>query len=568
MTQLGKTFTTINRILTELDQDDEFGRSIHIVFTMNTLLNNRQFAKRLYDIENTYGRGSIIVFASKYEGTYRHVKSRAELQGFCLDETTCPRVVVMCSNKRRYDDGVEFLNVLDKNNTSISRAFAYFDELHEYITPALRAQIELIHDLDIVEGIIALTASPKSIWEARGFWSRLRLIELDNFNETNYAGFKDMIFNLVDDFFANPYVRPRPFDFDELDSHTLGFIKHVLKRYPEILGKNTRTFIPAHTRRSGHEKVRNMVLKYNNECVVVVINGTEKTLQYKDEVGHIKTLPLVSSDEEVCETISRLVIRHNLQERPLVITGFLCVGMGQTLTHKSLGSFTSAIFSHMDLTNDEIYQLFGRITGRMKGWGEKYVQTQVYCPTVIMHRCEVMEECARNMAVEHNGDVVTQDDYLKPMDNMGAAGEAAKSNIRKEKTKVEKREKKPLEFNGGIAFFKYSDGFAISDAYIKSVLGDLGIDPNLLKTEYYHGKCSHRENGFLKCALFGKKSMVHTLDELLETRPWIEKNPVASFGRTIEDARTKGWAIHLYYGYENKDDINSWWYGVRWIRKI
>jgi hypothetical protein len=105
--------------------------------------------------------------------------------------------------------------------------------------------------------------------------------------------------------------------------------------------------------------------------------------------------------------------------------------MGQTLTHKLLGSFTSAIFGHLDLTNDEIYQLFGRITGRIKEWGDKYVQTQVYCPTAIMHRCIVMEECARNMACEHNGDVVSQEDYREPMNNMGDKGKSAIENIRK-----------------------------------------------------------------------------------------------------------------------------------------
>jgi hypothetical protein len=120
-------------------------------------------------------------------------------------------------------------------------------------------------------------------------------------------------------------------------------------------------------------------------------------------------------DEEVCETIARLVDEHHLQSRPLVITGLLCVGMGQTLTHRSLGSFHSAIFGHLDLTNDEIYQLFGRVTGRMKDWGEPYVQTQIYCPSPIMHRCRIMEECARAMARDHNGDVVSLNDYRRPM---------------------------------------------------------------------------------------------------------------------------------------------------------
>jgi hypothetical protein len=156
---------------------------------------------------------------------------------------------------------------------------------------------------------------------------------------------------------------------------------------------------------------------------------------YKDCNGNTKTLILTSEDEEVCETISRLVIQHKLENRPIVITGLLCVGMGQTLSHKLLGSFTSAIFGHLDLTNDEIYQLFGRITGRMKDWGDKYVQTQVYCPTIIMNRCIVMEECARNMACDYNGEVVSQEDYREPMTELGEVGLSAIENIRIPKKK-------------------------------------------------------------------------------------------------------------------------------------
>lgn len=437
LTQLGKTFTAISRINAEICQDDELGRSIHIIFTMNTLLNNKQFAKRLETIEKTYGRGSICVFASKYDGKYSHVTNRLELQGLCADESTCPRVVVMCSNTRRYDDGVEFLKVIDKNKINIFRAFAYYDELHKYITDSLRSQIEEIHNLDIVKGITALTASPDRIWQKNGlgFWSKIRLIQLDNFSDLNYAGCKDMIFNCIDDFFAIPYVRPRPYDYDELDRQTIGFIDNVLRKHPEILADNTRSFIPAHIRRIGHNSVRDLVFSINNNTIVVVINGFEKTLQYKDCFENTKTLLLTSDDEELCETISRLVLHHNLQNRPIVITGLLCVGMGQTLTHKSLGSFTSAIFGHLDLTNDEIYQLFGRITGRIKDWGDKYIQTQVYCPTIIMNRCVVMEECARNMACDHNGEVVSQEDYREPMTEMGQIGQSAIENIRIQKQK-------------------------------------------------------------------------------------------------------------------------------------
>lgn len=442
-TQFGKTFTAINRISTEIEQDDELGRSIHIVFTMNTLLNNAQFATRLEAVENTYGKGSVCVFSSTYNGKYTHVKTLRELQGVCYDESSCPRVVVMCSNTRRYEDGVEFLKVVNKNKdrNHLVRTFAYYDELHKYISENLRTQIEQIHALDIIKGIIALTATPDNIFKP-GFWSKLRVIELDDLQDYNYAGFKDMVFNCVDDFFV-PYVRPSRFDYDRLDQQTVGFITHVLKRYPTILQAGSRCFIPAHIRRNGHNSVRDLVFQTNQDAVVIVLNGFEKTLQFKDGIGNTKTLPLTPVEEEVCETISRLVLKHGLESRPIVYTGHICVGMGQTLSHVSMGSFTSAIFGHMDLTNDELYQLFGRITGRMKHW-PRYVQTQVYCPSTIMHRCKVMEECAFNISQEYNGDEVTQEQYRKPMREM-PEGEAALENIRTRHEKKTRPPKKPKD---------------------------------------------------------------------------------------------------------------------------
>lgn len=470
LTQFGKTFTAIERITTEIKQDHEFGRSIHFVFTMNTLLNNAQFAKRLKIIEEMYGKGSICIFASRYNGPYTHVKDRLQLQGLCSDISTCPRVVVMCSNARRYEDGVEFLKVINKNKINIHRAFAYYDELHKYINDLVRSQIEEIHSLEIVHGIIALTATPDKILKKTGFWSKLRLIYLDNFNDSNYAGYKDMKFNTIDDFFDDQYIRPSPFDFDELDKQTIGFIQHVLEKHPHIIQENTKTFIPGHIRRIGHNIIRNIVFDKNNKAVVIVINGVEKVIHYIDDcLGIPKKISLISEDEELSETISRLIIKNGLESRPIVITGFLCVGMGQTLTHKLLGSFTSAIFGHMDLTNDEISQLVGRVTGRMKNWGDKYVETQIYCPTTIKNRIHVMEECARNMACEHNGEIVTQEKYRKPMNEMGDIGKSAIENIREDVT--DKREnkannKKILEyiidefpsFEGALAYSKTIGG--------------------------------------------------------------------------------------------------------------
>ena len=427
-TQYGKTFTVISKINSEIKKDYN-GRSIHIIFTMNTLLNNDQFAKRLETIETQYGIGSVCVFSSKYNGKYTFVKDIISLQGIVLNISTCPRVVVMCSNIKRFIDGVNFIKVLDGNTTHISRAFAYYDEMHKYINPILRNQIETIHKYNIIKGIIGLSATPDKIFVnaepgiERTFWSQIELITLDNFYDENYIGYKDIKFICIDDESQLKY-KCNKMEINNNAKKVLSYIEYILEIYPNIIQKKTITFIPAHTQVITHEYVRKLVLKKNKKAVVILMNGHEKTIKY-DNIIHI----LNNSSNEVCEEIATYINKHKLISRPIVFTGFLCIGMGQTLTHRILGSFTTAIFSHLDLKNDEIYQLFGRITGRMKEW-DTYTQTKVYCPTNIKNICITMEECARNMANDHNGEIVSQNDYREPMRTLGQVGQPALNNIR------------------------------------------------------------------------------------------------------------------------------------------
>jgi len=440
LTQMGKTFTTIGRILEELTRDEENGRSIHLVWTMNTLLNNTQFANRLRIIEAQYGEGSVVIFASKYAGTYKHVKNPNELKGICFDSYTCPRVIVMCSNDIRFSDGFDFINILNSNETNIKRVFAYYDELHQYITDKLREQIEQIDKMSIVHGIMGMTATPDRILLKSGYWALIQMIILDNFNETDYAGVSNMNFHKIDDYFPDNYKRPAPFDFELHDNETLGFLRHVLDKHPHILANNARVFIPGHIRRLGHQSIRREIFKRCNNAVVIVLNGEEKTLEYyKNDI--ISTINLTSPSEEVCVTIARRINELKLQGRPVIITGYLCVGMGQTLIEKSGGPFTSAIFSHLSLTNDEIYQLFGRLTGRSKDW-ETYVPTDVFCPTKIMYRIIGMETCAKNLAMEYNGELINESIYNAPLAAMGVVGKVTLENIRLKKEK-KIRVKKP-----------------------------------------------------------------------------------------------------------------------------
>jgi hypothetical protein len=499
LTQMGKTFTTISRILGELARDEEYGRSIHLVWTMNTLLNNTQFANRLQTIEDQYGEGSVVVFSSKNPGKYKYVKNLTELQGLCYTLDTCPRVIVMCSNGKRFENGFEFINNTDSNNKgdkegNIKRVFAYFDELHTYINDTLREQIEQIDEMPIVHGIMGMTATPANILLNTGYWSSLRMIRLDDYNHEDYAGVGDMNFHKVDDYFPTIYKRPGRFDFDLLDKETLGFFKHVLDKFPHILSENSNVFIPGHIRRLSHQNIREEVFKRYPHAVVIVLNGEEKTLEYYNDNGKC-TINLTSPSEEVCVTIARRIRELKLQGRPLVTTGYLCVGMGQTLIEKSRGPFTAAIFSHLSLTNDEVYQLFGRLTARSKNWAT-YIRTDVYCPTKIMYRVTAMEACAKNLATEYDGELVTEAIYNTPLGTMGLVGEAALENIRpKKEKKIKIKKPDAIDHPHGFKtldevnrFLKdiYKKPISVSSFISSSQVGGYTISTRL--NSYYHKK--------------------------------------------------------------------------------
>ena len=143
MTQSGKTFVAVDLIKKRLDQDSA---TIHIVFTMNTLLNNIQFSKRLESIERDYGKGSICILSSKYSGPYQHVKSFSSATALIQKKT--PKVIIMCSHYKRFVDG--FLLIQDHHHDM----YLYFDELHHYISPKIRNSIQDAHSLPHIKGIL------------------------------------------------------------------------------------------------------------------------------------------------------------------------------------------------------------------------------------------------------------------------------------------------------------------------------------------------------------------------------------------------------------------------------
>jgi hypothetical protein len=437
---MGKTFVIVNKIMESLTKDDKQGRSIHIVLTMNTLLNNKQFSNRLSEVNDKYGDGSVCVFASVYKGDYKHIKNPEHIfkdpepktkkakaaKAATNGSHEMPRILIACSNTKRFNDCFDIIYKLNEGNTDVRRVFVYFDELHKYIKNTvcnIRKRIETINDLEIVSAIYAMSASPNNIWSDNnmGFWSNINILHIDNYNDTDYIGYNDVSFICYGDN-DDAYRSTKNTDYidkglKDTEIFTINFIKDTLIKYPEILSRYSRVFIPANIRRITHNYLREHLFAYEPSCVIVMLNGIEKSIQYSNEDGEIISMPLILKEGELGDLIADYMEANNISDRPLVYIGFICVGMGQTLVSEKLGSFTAAIFGYDNILNDTMYQLFGRITGRFRNWNTRKGATNVYCTKRCKNICQVMEECAKNVVAKHGGKKLDANKYLEPFNN-------------------------------------------------------------------------------------------------------------------------------------------------------
>jgi len=420
--QCGKTSVAVNEIDNILKKKEN---TIHIVYTKNDLINNNQFAKRLENIETIYGKGSVCTFSSNKKdkkALFEHVSNELELRGLCTCRDKVPKVVVVCSNTKRFNDIYNIIKSINDNDIIlIKEIYLYYDELHEYIKrPELRCQIEKIHDLQKTKKIIAFTATPENIWsktdDANDKWSNINIIKLENYNYDNYAGVNSMNHIQIDGLISS-------LNNKDLISVT----RKVIQQNPKILGKDTLTFIPANKKCKSHYEMRKLIFELNENAVVIIINGQEKTLRFKKN-NKYETISIVPKNQEINEIIADVIVANNLESFPKVITGHICVSMGQTLIHESYGNFTSAILYQPSLNNDDSYQIFGRVAGRSKNWST-YVTTDVYCESNFMNKCKAMEECAIRLAMDFNGKNATKSDYQEPMNKYGIVKKDKKKEI-------------------------------------------------------------------------------------------------------------------------------------------
>uniref|UniRef100_A0A6C0F7K3 Helicase ATP-binding domain-containing protein n=1 Tax=viral metagenome TaxID=1070528 RepID=A0A6C0F7K3_9ZZZZ len=386
-TQYGKTNEVIKLILKRMKLDDTNGKSCHIIFTQNNLLCTDQFAKRiLKSFKQTYGESCVCVLSSddKHKNqSYQHVKNGYQLNKLLINKNKQkirPSIIIHCSHPTRFDDIVEVMDTLQnkkdskKFDTIFDRAFIYYDEAHLYLDKISELK-ETCDDYSICKGHTFITATSSKLQNT--LYEKITFMPLPE--RPNYCSIKDdMNFKIIDDFTPKA---PKKVVSD--------FVSHVLTSFPDILKKGARCFMPGKKSTDSHDEIKTEVLKHNPKAVVIVFNGNNRKLYYSEHNSNLlKPVKIEQSTvKETNEVISDIIHDNNLQDRPIIYTGYLCIKEGLTLLNSKLGTFTSAIFGHeYEPKNktfpDTLYQLAGRLTGNTKNW-ENFNTTTIYCKSEI-----------------------------------------------------------------------------------------------------------------------------------------------------------------------------------------
>jgi hypothetical protein len=376
--QFGKTGITIQYINRMIEREKETGKeSLHFVFTQNTFLNQNQFLNRL---TKSIKPECLMSLGSKITNIKRHAKKASDIL-FEIVRDKSVKVVVVCSNYVRYRDIQDLVVSLEKFSNAKS-IFVYFDEVHK-IFDSIQSFLCGFENIASVVQIVGLTATPMRII------SRGELMDLSGFAlppmESYYSFEKDHLH-------VEPFIKY---------TTSMEYAVSVLEKYPESFFTNgCRTFIPSQFATECHLMLKTRILQMCPQAVIFVLNGTIKCLYFMDEGdgAEVKEEKLeqdkcmqCKDHVELSEKIPHFLEKYSLQQRPLFITGFVCVSVGITLCSEKLGPFTSSIISHVNLQKDEkfedIYQLAARTAGNMKKWStyKRGSRTVVYCP------CDIYE---------------------------------------------------------------------------------------------------------------------------------------------------------------------------------
>ena len=408
--QSDKTFICISDIERELEMSG--GRSLQVIFTMNTITSNVQFSSRVIQtINDTYGADSIVIFNSRDE------RPRADASPACIQVKEFSdvldgiyeghtRVLIMCCHATRIWKGNKGLLRILKGMSRLGDEFRrpvtiHVDEIHKYVDNNRRFAYEKFHQSDLVQKICLYTATPGPVFCNRALWEKMTVVDqrehlLDpvkyrGVTSTTHVPITDA--EISEEFYVEKpsaklielanykgnnrlWFKNGPFGLGQELQH-LKIVKYVIQtKLNLVAGSFHLSFIPGASRKLTHWKVAELVHEACPEACVLLINGDGAKLLRMTAGGRTQK-DLVIQDKELNDVLrEEFSTDPTLLENPFVITGLQCVGMSMSLVHPSYGNFHSIVLSHGWMSNEDLYQL-RRDCFSTRNWTEEQLATNL-----------------------------------------------------------------------------------------------------------------------------------------------------------------------------------------------
>lgn len=440
--------TDILEISESQNPRDSQSMPISILSTMKSIAHTVQSKARWAKFAADHGASSeIYTFSSK--GDFSKVYQIND----ALVRPTAPKHIVMCTNLVRFNNLREIIKHFEEINDGLKypREFRlYFDELDKYID-TMRPIINELALSKVVKRIVIVTATPSKIWHNTSGWDKIFLLNPKVVDDgEKYLMFKECKYFPTDSIAITTPSIDEWMPIDKKQNKKL--IEHhhkILLAHPNLLNVDKLDdgtlsgrviFAPGLQTRESHE----LVARFWNHfgCTVIIVNGERTSDGYygrlllsdgsQDDIPHMfynefKTDEMkeylsntsgisMDSQAQLNDIIAEYYHKHKLYNRPLVITGRICVERAQSLVHPVWGTFTDCIY--YDATSpDDAYQQ-QRQLGHIKQFahGGKITYRgipRVYAPQKYHDDVTILEERSHKFASECAHTHATKLDYIR-----------------------------------------------------------------------------------------------------------------------------------------------------------
>jgi hypothetical protein len=331
-TQSGKTFHVIEKIRS-IGYDDQ---TCHIVIVSNNLLETLQMDSRLQ--EKIPDKSFILSSKSEYKDMYsvigKFMSSDSRIMICCKNSTRLADIDSMISNKLL---AIDF-------NIWIDEADDLFDSTTPYINSWKKSKK--------VKGITLITATPKRILEV---YPKIDIVkQKQTYDPRQYT-------SLGEDckFVTRSYY----------GTEIKGYVDQVLKE--KTVRSDHVYYIPGGRNRKGHVNLMKCLIERHNFYVLTINSDGWRLYSDIEDYEEVEFRGLKPST-----AFANMFENNDLSDRPVAITGQICIGRGVTFTSEREQITHAILTHHLEKNEDKAYQAMGRITGNNKKYAKAPI---VYC---------------------------------------------------------------------------------------------------------------------------------------------------------------------------------------------